>query len=67
MTAWELQGVVEAARAPYTPGVPMDARVDQDILVGIVDGLGGGKPQLQDREARAAGIKVGLELRKLLR
>ena len=67
MTAKELQKLIEAARASYTPGVPMDARVDQDILCGLVDGLGGDKPAAQDRPAWAAGIRIGNALRKTLR
>ena len=41
MTAKELQRMIEGARVPYTPGKRMDQYQDQDILVGIVDGLGG--------------------------
>lgn len=67
MTATELQKLIETARGPYTPGMAMDAGTDQDILVGIVDGLGGDKPQPQDSEAWKAGILIGRELRKLLR
>lgn len=67
MTATELQKLITAARAPYRRGIPMDAQVDQDILVGLVDGLGGGQSQEIDPPAMAAGIKIGRELRKLLR
>lgn len=66
MTAPELQRLIEAVRAPYTPGVPMDARTDQDILVGIVDGLGGDKPCDLHSEAWKAGIIIGRKLRKAL-
>lgn len=66
MTARELQSLIEAARGPYTPGVPMDAATDQDILVGLLDGLGGDKPTPNDRPAWAAGIRIGNALRKAL-
>jgi hypothetical protein len=67
MTTRELQKLIEAARAPYKPGVPMDAATDQDILVGLLDGLGGDEPHQQDSEAWAAGIRIGNALRKALR
>jgi hypothetical protein len=67
MNAQELQKLIEAARAPYKPGVPMDAATDQDILVGLLDGLGGDKPTAQDRPAWAAGIRIGNALRKSLK
>lgn len=67
MDARELQKLIEAARAPYKPGVPMDAATDQDILVGMLDGLGGDKPTPSDRPAWAEGIRIGSALRKALR
>lgn len=67
MTATELQKLIEAARGPYTPGIPMDALVDQDILCGIVDGLVGGEQNPQDPEAWKAGVMIGCKLRKTLR
>lgn len=67
MTAPELQSLIEAVRASYTPGVPMDARTDQDILVGLLDGLGGDKPCDLHSDAWAAGIRIGRALRKILR
>ena len=67
MDARELQKLIESARAPYKPGVPMDAATDQDILVGLLDGLGGDKPTPSDRPAWAAGIRIGNALRKALR
>ena len=66
MSPQELQTLIEAARAPYKPGVPMDAATDQDILVGLMDGLGGDKPTPSDRQAWAAGIRIGNALRKAL-
>lgn len=66
MDARELKKLIEAARAPYKPGVPMDATTDQCILVGLLDGLGGDKPASQDRPAWAAGIRIGNALRKAL-
>lgn len=62
-----MQKLIESARAPYKPGVPMDAATDQDILVGLLDGLGGDEPRPQDSEAWAAGIRIGNALRKELR
>ena len=67
MSPQELQKLIEAARAPYKPGVPVDAATDQDILVGLLDGLGGDRPAAQDRPAWAAGIRIGNALRKALR
>ena len=67
MTPRELQDLLEAARGPYTPGQRMDQYTDQDILVGLIDGLGGDKPTGQDSEAWAAGIRIGNALRKALK
>lgn len=67
MTAVELQKRLEVARGPYTPGQRMDQYTDQDILVGLIDGLGGDTPRPQDREAWAEGIRIGNALRKALR
>ena len=67
MTAQELQKLIESARGPYTPGVAMDAETDQDILVGLIDGLGGDKQHTQDSKAWADGIMIGNALRKALR
>ena len=67
MDARELQKLIEAVRAPHKPGVPMDAATDQDILVGLLDGLGGDKPTTQDSKAWAEGIRIGNALRKALK
>lgn len=67
MTATELQKLICAARASYTPGVPMDARVDQDILCGLVDGLGGDKPLPTDTSNWSKGVAIGYALRKAMR
>jgi len=67
MDARELQKLIEAARGQYTPGAPMDAATDQDILVGLLDGLGGDNPTPNDSPAWAAGIRIGNALRKALR
>ena len=67
MDARELKKLIEAARAPYKPGVPMDAATDQDILVGLLDGLGGDKPTGMETPAWSAGIKIGNALRKVLK
>jgi hypothetical protein len=67
MTAAELQKLIVEARGPYTPGKRMDQYQDQDILVGLIDGLGGDQPRPQDSEGWAAGIRIGLALRKALR
>lgn len=66
MTARELQSLIDAARGPCTPGQRMDQYADQDILVGLLDGLGGDEPRPQDSEAWAAGIRIGNALRKAL-
>lgn len=66
MTVQELQSLIEAARGPYAPGQRMDQYKDQDILVGLLDGLGGDKPTPNDRPAWAAGIRIGNALRKAL-
>lgn len=67
MTQSELQSLLECARAPRVPGVRMDADVDQDILVGLIDGLGGDTPRESDRQAWADGIRIGNALRRALR
>ena len=67
MDARELQKLIETARGPYTPGQRMDQYTDQDILVGLLDGLGGDKTEPNDRPAWAAGIRIGNALRKALR
>lgn len=66
MNARELQRLIEAARGPYTPGQRMDQYTDQDILVGLLDGLGGDEPTSSDRPAWASGIRIGNALRKAL-
>lgn len=67
ITSSELQKMIEAARGPYTPGQRMDQYTDQDILVGLLDGLGGDEPRPQDSEAWAAGIWIGNALRRTLK
>ena len=67
MDARDLQGMIEKARGPYRVGQPMDAKVDQDVLVGIIDGLGGGKPRPTDSDAWQAGIRIGREIAKALK
>lgn len=67
MTPSELQKLLEAARSIYTPGVPMDASIDQDILVGLIDGLGNGDIQPQDRDAYADGVRIGNALMRVLK
>lgn len=67
MTPNELQKLIESARGPYIPGQRMDQHVDQDILVGLIDGLGGDKPTGMETPAWAAGIKIGNALRKVLK
>lgn len=67
MTPIELQKLIESARGPYIPGQHMDQCIDQDILVGLIDGLGGDKPTDQDNPAWAAGIRIGNALRKALK
>lgn len=67
MKATELQKLIESARGSYIPGQRMDQYTDQDILVGLIDGLGGDKPNGQDSEAWAAGIRIGNALRKALK
>lgn len=67
MTPKELQKLLEAARAIYTPGVPMDASIDQDILIGLIDGLGNGDVQPQDRDAYADGVRIGNALMQVLK
>ena len=67
MDARDLQGMIEKARGPYRVGQSMDAKVDQDVIVGIIDGLGGDKPRSTDSDALQAGIRIGRELAKALR
>lgn len=67
MTPKELQKLLEAARAIYTTGVPMDASIDQDILIGLIDGLGNGDVQPQDRDAYADGVRIGNALMQVLK
>lgn len=67
MTPKELQKLLESARSIYTPGVPMDASIDQDILVGLIDGLGNGDVQPQDRDAYADGVRIGNALMQVLK
>lgn len=67
MNASELQKMIEDARAPFRAGVRMDALVDQAILVGMVDGLGGDKPRYSDSKAWADGIEIGQAIARALR
>lgn len=67
MTPKKLQKLLESARSIYTPGVPMDAYIDQDILVGLIDGLGNGDVQPQDRDAYADGVRIGNALMQVLK
>ena len=67
MTPNELQKLLESARSVYTPGVPMDATIDQDILIGLIDGLGNGDIQPQDRDAYADGVRIGNALMQVLK
>jgi hypothetical protein len=67
MTAKELQKALTAARGQYTPGFPMDARIDQDVLCGFIDGLGGEKPLPTDKSNWGKGIAIGYELMKAMR
>jgi len=45
----------------------MDASIDQDILVGLIDGLGNGDVQPQDRDAYADGVRIGNALMQVLK
>ena len=67
MTPNELQKLLESARSVYTPGVPMDATIDQGILIGLIDGLGNGDIQPQDRDAYADGVRIGNALMQVLK
>ena len=67
MDANELQQMIEAARGRLVPGVRMDPEIDQGILVGMIDGLGGDRPHKTDSTAWAAGIEIGRKLRRALR
>lgn len=67
MTVSDLQEMIEKARGPYKTGTPMSARVDQAILVGMIDGLGGDRPRDTDSEAWQAGIRIGREIAAALR
>jgi hypothetical protein len=44
----------------------MDARVDQEILCGLIDGLIGVNPENSDPDAWQEGLRIGNELRKAL-
>lgn len=66
MTAQDLQKRIESARGQYRPGTPIDAEIDQDILVGIIDGLGGDRPDGNEAIAWNEGIRIGCDLRKAL-
>ena len=67
MTPKELQKLLVSARSIYTPGVPMDASIDQDILVGLIDGLGNGDIHPQDNDAYADGVRIGNALMQVLK
>lgn len=67
MTPSELQEMIEKARVPYRVGQQMDAMIDQAILVGMVDGLGGDRPRDTDSEAWQAGIRIGRYIAKALK
>jgi serine/threonine protein phosphatase PrpC len=66
MEVKKLQKLIESARAPYTPGVPMDAATDQAILVGLIDGLGGGTASEFDSAPKQAGTRIGRSIRRAL-
>lgn len=67
MTASDLQKMIEDARAPFRAGVRMDALIDQAILVGMVDGLGGDRPRDTDSKAWADGIRIGQAIARALK
>lgn len=66
MNARDLAIRLNNARGPYTPGVRMDAGIDQKILVGLIDGLGGDEPMDSDPIPHQEGLRIGNELRKAL-
>lgn len=66
MNSETLQNRISAARAKYTPGVPMNAETDQDVLRGIIDGLGGASAK-GGSEAWSKGVGIGRYLRRVLK
>jgi len=66
MNARELAIRLNNARGPYTPGVPMDHKIDSQILVGLIDGLCGDEPMDGDPILHQEGLRIGNELRKAL-